>query len=67
MEYNTTFREIIFRSRRIDTGEWIEGNYHHNIRKGTFHIIRPKDSNEEIEVYREPLQLKNIIGEWENI
>lgn len=60
-------REIIFRARRKDTGEWVEGNYHHNLRKGEFHSVSPKSTNESHEVYRESLQMKNHIGEWEDI
>jgi hypothetical protein len=67
MEHKTELREIIFRARSVDTGEWIEGNYHHNIRKGTWHGITNKDSNETIKVYRESLQMKNWSGEWESV
>lgn len=66
-EYITTFREIIFRGRRKDNGEWIEGNYHHNIRKGTWHGITNKESNETHVIYRESLQLKDLDGEFEDI
>ena len=60
----TIQREIIFRARSVDTGEWIEGNYHHNIRKGTWHAISPKPTNEPIKVYRESLQMKDWDGKW---
>ncbi len=63
----STQREIIFRGRRKDTGEWIEGNYHHNIRKGEFHIIRDKEHNQEYHIYRESLQLKDFDGEFKDI
>lgn len=51
----TILREIIFRGRSIDTGQWVEGNYHHNIRKAEFHSISPKETNETIKIYRESL------------
>lgn len=66
-ENNTVMREIIFRARSIETGEWVEGNYHHNLRKVRYHSISPKDTNEEILVYRESLQWKNYAGEWEDV
>lgn len=64
---NTVLREIIFRGRSIDTGEWVEGNYHHNVRKGTYHSISPKDSNIETRIYRESLQMKDWDGSWVNV
>lgn len=60
-------REIIFRARSKETGEWIEGNYHHNIRKGEYHSISPKETNEGHRVYRESLQMKNYNNEWEDV
>ena len=60
-------REIIFRARRKDNSEWIEGNYHHNKRKGEFHIISPKETNENFEIYRDSLHIKNYNNEWEDI
>ena len=64
---NMNHREIIFRGRRKDNGEWEEGNYVHNIRKGEFHAIQNKDTNETHKIYRESLQMKNWEGEFENI
>lgn len=60
-------KEIIFRARRKDNGEWVEGNYHHNIRKGERHSISTKATNIDVEIYRDSLQLKNHLGEFENI
>lgn len=60
-------REIIFRGRSKETGEWVEGNYFHNKRKGEFHAIIVKMSNDTIRIYRESLQLKDIDGEFKNI
>jgi hypothetical protein len=64
---DTILREIIFRARSIESGEWVEGNYHHNLRKGTFHSISPKSTNEIVHVYRESLQMKDYDGEWVNV
>jgi len=60
-------RDIIFRARRKDTGEWVEGNYTHNKRKGTFHLIRDFDHNKEFYVYRESLQMKDYDGVFKDI
>lgn len=60
-------REIIFRARLKETGEWIEGNYHHNIRKGKWHAINEKPSNAGGEIYRDSLQMKNWADEWEDV
>lgn len=60
-------REIIFRGRSKETGEWVEGNYHHNIRKWEYHSIAPKETNIETKIYRESLQIKNYMDEWEEI
>jgi hypothetical protein len=38
-------REIKFRGKRKDNGEWIYGNYHHNFRKGHWHTISDFDDN----------------------
>lgn len=62
-----TPREIIFRARSKETGEWVEGNYYHNFRKGEFHAIFDKYTNLSTMVYRESLQMKNYEGEWENV
>lgn len=61
------FREIVFRGRRKDNGEWVEGNFHHNIRKGTFFAISPKNTNLYHEIYRESLQMKDIDNEFRDI
>lgn len=61
------YREIIFRGRSKETGEWVEGNYHHNRRKGEYHSISPKETNEEVRIYRESLQMKNYNNEWEDV
>ena len=61
------YREIIFRGRKKDTGEWVEGNYFHNIRKGESHSIFDKESNIDYEIYRESLQMKGYNGEWEQV
>ena len=60
-------RDIVFRARRKDTGEWVEGNYHHNKRKGVYHLITEFDSNNAYEVYRDSLQMKNYNNEFEDI
>jgi hypothetical protein len=60
-------REIIFRGRRKDTGEWVEGNYIHNKRKGEFHIIRNQEFNEDHFIYRESLQLKDFDEEFKDV
>jgi hypothetical protein len=62
-----TFREIIFRGRRKDTGEWIEGNYIHNLRKGEYHAIIDKAHNDTYHIYRESLEMKGWDGEWEQM
>ena len=59
-------REIIFKARRKDNGEWIEGNYFHNIRKGESHSISIKETNISHEVYRESLQMKDFDGEFKD-
>ncbi len=64
---DTILKEIIFRARSKETGEWAEGNYHHNTRKGEFHSISPKSTNEIVYVYRESLQMKDNSGEWVNV
>ncbi len=64
---DTILREILFRARSKESGEWVEGNYHHNVRKGTFHAISPKETNETIYVYRESLQMKDYDGTWVNV
>lgn len=61
------FREIVFRARRKDNGEWVEGNYHHNKRKGEWHAITEFNSNNQHYIYRESLQMKNWGDEWEDI
>jgi len=53
--------DVLFRGKSIATGEYVTGNYHHNLRKGVFHAIYDKDTNEETRIYRESLQIK--IGE----
>ena len=60
-------RDIIFKGRRKDTGEWIEGNYHHNKRKGTFYSIAEFSTNESYDIYRESLQMKDFDGEFKDI
>ncbi len=60
-------REIIFRGRSKETGEWIEGNYFHNQRKGTSHSIYEMYTNNLHEIYRESLQLKDFDGEFKDI
>jgi len=62
-------REIVFRARRKDNGDWVEGNYHHNVRKGTSHTVSPKETNEPHEVYRESLQMRTSDPQnlWEDI
>ena len=64
---DTILREIVFRARSTETGEYVEGNYHHNVRKGVWHSISPKDSNEMVKVYRESLEMKGWDGKWEAI
>lgn len=43
-------REILFRGQRKSDGQWVEGNYFHNIRKGEGHNIITKHDNEWHEV-----------------
>lgn len=57
-------RQIIFRARSKETGEWIEGNYHHNKRKGEYHSISRFDDNIEHTVYRESLQMMDYDNKW---
>jgi hypothetical protein len=59
--------EILFRARSIETGEWIEGNYMHNKRKGEFHAIINIDTNESHKIYRESLEIKNFENKWKKI
>ena len=66
MDDSNVREEIIFRGRSKETGEWVEGNYHHNIRKGSWHGVSPKETNEMTEIYRESLQIKSFNG-WEDI
>lgn len=67
LNMSATQREIIFRGRSKETGEWVEGNYHHNIRKGTWHSISPKDTNEPVMIYRESLEMKDWDGNWVSV
>lgn len=60
-------RDIVFRGRDKETGEWIEGNYTHNKRKGTFHTITDFDHNNTYMIYRESLQMKNYNNEFEDV
>lgn len=60
-------RDILFRARRRDTGEWVAGNYFHNVRKGVRHTITEKVANEVHDVYRDSLQLMDSSGEFEDI
>jgi len=60
-------REIIFRGRDKESGQWVEGNYHHNLRKGEYHLISPKDTNIGHMIYRESLQMKDRGGEWKEV
>ena len=60
-------RDIVFRGRKKDDGEWVEGNYIHNKRKGTFHAIKDFDYNEVHMIYRDSLQLKDYDGEFKDI
>jgi hypothetical protein len=55
---------ILFRGRRKDNGQWIEGNYHHNIRKGKWHGVRDKDTNIIQEVYFDSLQILSAENKW---
>jgi hypothetical protein len=64
---DTILPEILFRGRNVETGEMVVGNYHHNIRKGIYHTIAPKDTNEPVVIYRESLQLRDRCGEWNSI
>ena len=60
-------RQIIFRARSKETGEWIEGNYHHNKRKGEYHSISKFDDNIEHKVYRESLQMMGYENKWVDV
>lgn len=60
-------REIIFRGRKKDDGQWVEGNYHHNKRKGTFHAITDFDHNNTYHIYRDSLQMKDYDGEFKDV
>jgi len=48
-------REILFRGKRVDNGEWVEGNYFHNFRKGESNNIIPFNSNQWHEVIPESI------------
>lgn len=60
-------REIIFRGRKKETGEWIEGNYIHNVRKGEFHAIIDKEHNNTHHIYRDSLQMKDYDLEFKDV
>jgi len=60
-------RKIEFRGRRKDNGEWIEGNYFHNFRKGESHNIVDFDHNNWYVIYRESLQMRDWGGEFEDV
>lgn len=62
-----SFRELIFRGRRKDNGEWIYGNYSHITRKCDIHIISDFEHNNDYEIYRESLQLKDYDNEFRAI
>lgn len=64
---DTILKEIIFRARRVDNGEWAYGSYVHTLRKVTMHSIIDKCTNICHEVYRESLQIRNRYYEFENI
>lgn len=59
--------DIVFRARRKDNGEWIEGNYFHNKRKGESHSISQFDDNVSHLIYRDSLQMKSHDNEWYNV
>ncbi len=61
------FREIVFRARRKDTGEWVEGSFIHSKRKGTHYLIQDPDTNNTYEVYRESLHMKDHNEEWQQV
>lgn len=61
------FTEIVFKARRKDNGEWVEGNWVHNKRKGEFIAIREFTTNLDYPVYRESLHIKNKFGFWVQI
>lgn len=72
---------IHFRARRVDDGQWVVGNYIKLYRKSSAEYILEHDTNEEIVVIRDTLQIRlvhpndydvetgenKIIGDWENI
>lgn len=64
MSNKTEFTNIAFRARRADNGEWVEGNWHHNFRKGEYTSICDFASNMYYRCYRESLQIRNYWGFW---
>lgn len=60
-------RELIFRGRSKETGEWIEGKYFPNVRKVTTHSIYEMYTNNLHEIYGESLQLKDFDGKFKDI
>lgn len=67
IQYTQGYRIIIFRGRRTDTGEMIEGNYFYNTRKGELHAIIDREHNNTHEIYRESLQLQDWDGEFKDV
>ncbi len=64
------FRKILFRARRKDTGEYIEGAYIHITRKSNSHVIFD-ENNDMHDIYRESLEMFNEYlsssNQWESI
>lgn len=52
------FDDVIFRARKKEDGQWIEGAYFHIIRKTNMHVIIDRDTNNQYEIIRETLGLK---------
>lgn len=59
--------EIEFRARKKEDGKWVEGNYHHQLRKGNCHMIADFDHNVFHEIYRESLEIKDYEGKWRSV
>lgn len=64
MGHKTELTNIAFRARKVDTGEWVEGNWYHNFRKGEHTSICEFGTNNCYPCYRESLQIRNHWGFW---
>lgn len=61
------FRVIIFRGRRKDNGEWIEGAFIQKLYKGGYFLIYSYDDGTYHPIYRESLEMKDYDDKWMNV